>query len=915
MCVCAALLLIPMGVANAMTKGKRMGTRLESGKTGITLKSGIYYVDSDVTITAKTGPAIDIADGAEVYIYIDKGCTLTCVGGDGVCVESKVNGEWTWKKTAAGAGIHLPEGTSLTLMGEGTVDAKGGAGYARTAGHDAEEGSYHWESNADKSWVKSGRGGAGGTGEGSAGAGIGGNGANGGDGGAPAAAVTLTGGFKEKVVGVAYGNKGKSGESGEGMGSLAVWNSVVVKAKSGGTKTKTDIVAKGAATVKMSSYKKYDGSSSQFLLVSAGSGAGGAGGYAESTQSIGSSGNGGVGGYSGPRGAIANIKKTGTKKILWVKVSFSWFSVGKSGGDSSSDYSGSTATLVDSDGDYYTDMGDHIGISVPVVKWPQTIQANKNANIQSGNVLQDPVYKINVNIFKDGEADTEWAMNRTVTLCTKSGDNYAQVCEMLNTGALDGTYTSTYYYELPGSTGDTYYVFVDGKNTGQTFVIPDEDVSVDVNAYTMTVNVTSNMSPLRNAVVQFYDKGDLAYTFTEAGAGVYEAVVIDRPDGSNTYEIYLDGESTQKQHTFSKTSASCSVNIYDIKVYVTEDGVNKQGVPVTLRRGEKDGYTLSEQPDGSYAYRLIADSGAAEATGTYDIYVYGEDSGKDIDFSSEAKLSVEIPYITLSVTVNRDGAPWTDTDVTLTDSKGQKTTLSHSGGGVYKAVLQADTYNIEVAGVDSSSGSPDIVSSSHRSATLDFYTVTYHRNFDELFTSDQDIYLSCVLRSGSSLIVPSKPSAGGANFRYWADTKDGAAGYDFTQTISGTLNLYAIWDEPSIVIGSAVRCDAGGNVNGSGMYYMMKNLTISGISSDFKIKNIQLDYTNTANINIPAGSYEKNVTKGTNTAKVTTDRTVLTFSTAISVSEAQTLLQSIIVQPTANAAHTMQVTIYTEAAE
>ena len=48
------------------------------------------------------------------FIYIPKGVTLTAKGGDA---------NWNW---GAGAGIHVPNSSTLVLLGEGKVVAQGG---------------------------------------------------------------------------------------------------------------------------------------------------------------------------------------------------------------------------------------------------------------------------------------------------------------------------------------------------------------------------------------------------------------------------------------------------------------------------------------------------------------------------------------------------------------------------------------------------------------------------------------------------------------------------------------------------------------------------------------------------------------------------------------------------------------------
>ena len=152
----------------------------EGSTTGFELKDNYYYVSENLTFTnvnggAGQGSGMFVQATKHVRLYIPKGVTLTAVGAD-------ADGQ-----SGAGAGILLPSGTTLTILGEGTLVARGGNaanGGNGTPGGDA------WKDNEDNPWtwiageyIYAGVGGWGGYGGGGAGAGIGTAGGNGGAGG------------------------------------------------------------------------------------------------------------------------------------------------------------------------------------------------------------------------------------------------------------------------------------------------------------------------------------------------------------------------------------------------------------------------------------------------------------------------------------------------------------------------------------------------------------------------------------------------------------------------------------------------------------------------------------------------------------------------------------------------------------
>ena len=156
-------------------------THITAGSTtGFELKDDYYYVSENLTFTNTSGGAgqgsgMYVQAGREVHLYIPANVTLTAIGADADGIQG------------AGAGILLPAGTTLHILGEGTLVAHGGNA---ANGQDGMHGTNaHKDGDDDPAtWILGesiygGVGGWGGYGGGGAGAGIGTAGGNGGAGG------------------------------------------------------------------------------------------------------------------------------------------------------------------------------------------------------------------------------------------------------------------------------------------------------------------------------------------------------------------------------------------------------------------------------------------------------------------------------------------------------------------------------------------------------------------------------------------------------------------------------------------------------------------------------------------------------------------------------------------------------------
>ena len=276
--------LVDGKAAPVMNQGSTEGWVTLSGSSNgsYVLQSGHYYVPNNTTFTGENSESgLTIASGATVYINVAKGAMLSATGG-------KASG-----RIGAGAGIELPRGSKLYLMGEGRVIARGGDAANGANGGQGDDGG--WRDSGDDDGVWGGNGGAGGNGGGGAGAGIGTRGADGGSGGAKAITSLIK---WDKADGVT-GNNGSQGGTAEPMGVLMIEQTYGLQVSATGGSAGTYGGAGGA--------RGKDGFrhvTSGFNYTLAGGGGGGGGGFGGAASDIGTGGPGGGGGGSGSGGSI-----------------------------------------------------------------------------------------------------------------------------------------------------------------------------------------------------------------------------------------------------------------------------------------------------------------------------------------------------------------------------------------------------------------------------------------------------------------------------------------------------------------------------------------------------------------------------------------------------------------------------------
>lgn len=271
--------------------GRPVKVLLTEEDAGKELQEGVMYniAGDHLTLKASEGhSALRVRPGTTVYLEVKPNQTLECYGGAG----NKTNG--------GGAGIEIPEGAKLYILGGGKVRAYGGTSAMGQKGEDGEDG----YSDAFERKYKGGKGGAGGHGGGGAGAGIGGVGGTGSQ-GSPA---VLGGGWLDTRLGEGnpwysgtLGKNASDGGNGQNMGQLCVVGTTEVFAYPGGVGGEITSISTNGKTVS-DSVGLID---MQWYAGGGGGGGNGATGLSP-LHGIGGGGGGGAGAGAGSSGATFN---------------------------------------------------------------------------------------------------------------------------------------------------------------------------------------------------------------------------------------------------------------------------------------------------------------------------------------------------------------------------------------------------------------------------------------------------------------------------------------------------------------------------------------------------------------------------------------------------------------------------------
>ncbi len=451
--------------------------------------------------------------------------------------------------------------------------------------------------------------------------------------------------------------------------------------------------------------------------------------------------------------------------------------------------------------------------------------------------------------------------------------------------------------------------------------------------YTAKLTMKDDSQTLAGHKVSLYQKGTEKYALKESSSdpGVYMSDPTSVLAG--TYDIYLDGVSTEREWEIKSQSTNNFPQEYTIQYYTLSVNAKYEDTPyitgildLFYKKDksdviEKEYKVASLEGDGTGKYfaRIMA---ATDPNCGNDYLLYSDDKslGMWIDLSSTHELNLDFYDINASLT--KDDMPWSDAVVTAKGKTyGNEYPLEYTTEGYSAQKVLKDKYELIFTGVASpsdskvsiqaESGNEVLLDESGCGAvntsnnTLDFYTRSFYNGVSVMGKP----FAPQVIEKGFAVNKPSTtPSKAGAGFMGWV-TEDGlttedelaAKAFDFTKAVTSPEKVYSAWKGASVIIGKYEK-ESG--------KYTMPNLTINGY-----------DTITAAKINIVKG--------GSIVSADALDDVTIRYSNAnqmvfvtfpgengVSVDVAQAYLRSnVIVTPSGESdtgIHSLEVTVYGE---
>lgn len=435
--------------------------------------------------------------------------------------------------------------------------------------------------------------------------------------------------------------------------------------------------------------------------------------------------------------------------------------------------------------------------------------------------------------------------------------------------------------------------------------------------YDANVTLELDGQPYQDATVDFYQNGKKIYELkNDAGSNVYKVSHIEfstYAENDGAYDIYINDVDSENDFIMTGDEVDgtlVSQNIYCFKgkVEITNNSLVWSNQKVVFNKLGKE-YTAIYNPDTTqYEYMFVYGT-ATPNDGPYQVHVsdkFIQNGNKAIELTitnEVIKNKVELSYYSANIIVKKDSVAWPGRTVTLRQNGIIMLTLTYNATtGKYEneGILDfGQSYDLYIEGTNSSENVNVAIDRSNKNPVLEYYTVSFKDTVDTTKAFNTQVILS-----GDTARKPSSPVMEGNTFSYWATQQDGSgdkyfqSGLTTTPTITSKTDIWAIWVQPSMKIGSYIRCNANGTDNSKGLYYRLGNVAIlgyPGATGKNPIRTIELEITQgsgTITVNSP-GSYK---VEGNDTKKI-----VIMLPSGASMSGAEDFIKkNIVVKPNAN---------------
>lgn len=533
-----------------------------------------------------------------------------------------------------------------------------------------------------------------------------------------------------------------------------------------------------------------------------------------------------------------------------------------------------------------------------------------------------------VNLIRD---EAKWT-GQTVELYEGNTCKYT----LKETAAGSGKYVNKEVFN------GNYDVYVNGEKSDRIFVFDSKkreglkkSVDAKYNKYVIRTYVEDSMTPSLGEVTLRKDGMTLYHISSTTGEYTRNVLVSE-----GALEIFVDDKSTE--HYVSSANRVENLYYYKAEVNITDDALWTDAFVILRSKDEKVEACLP-YVSGSGKTAKYSDLLLKKECDEFGLYLDGIDTELSMK-AAKGQAKIDITCYTPSVVIKG-----TDNLLNVTMDNGKvsydltkKDGGSSAAGIVYEAKHaikkmvggSEKDYQVNIENVNDDFASDRKINSANKSITYELYPVNYYVSSSTDGTEKQDLKRTAYCTKGSR-IGNYKGSYGrnGYSFAYWSATtwapgmsEDDCPQFDPKTTADKAYNLYAVFATPSVKVGDVVFTDADGIIGGSGQYYRMANLSITGFDpGEESVKYVYLTAPDVASIkmvNIPAGTTIKNGTaaaatpSGSITLTPTYDKIVITFNPAVSMLKAQDYVRNnIIFTSKQNVANTVTVEVADAAGE
>ena len=499
--------------------------------------------------------------------------------------------------------------------------------------------------------------------------------------------------------------------------------------------------------------------------------------------------------------------------------------------------------------------------------------------------------------------------------------------------------TGVYKIEDAVPTG-TYDIYVDGMNSyaklnasGQKTaknltqaqlenLISGETFKTTVNMVSLkTVCLIDDQPSPSNLVEIFYrdENGEKLITQYAEGKNFADTAESD----SRSFDVFADGIDSGKD--ISVVSPEAFLNYYTLTLNVVVDNESWTSNEIELRNasGQKVGNMSAgafDQETSSRAFTYIMQKNESDV---FYPYIQGVNTLlplKTNETDRVASVSVYVPKFTIK---KNDGA-WNKAGLVLSNDTYKYVLFSDEAGECQPALIydkeNETPYAVSVNGTLDNSETK-ISKASERAITLDYYTVDFYSYNDEresdtdasVYTLNTVPYREQIVRKDNHAIPVTDPYVPGLSFdcfstSKWTITESAVIPYNFGEVTTAAVDLYAHFAKPTVNINEFVRTDENGNISGSGTYFTLPNLVISGFDEGKSIASIVVNTASISGITFPAVAVN-DIDAGINND--TENYYVITFGGIgkVSMSEAQNYLRQIIFTPLENSKVNVDITV------